>query len=66
MQVAGINLDQGDVIVQMSVSDSATAVLTKKSRLFVCSDFTVKSIRYINVMVSKLFVFVPYTVLFHC
>ena len=30
----------------MSTSDSATAVMTKKNRIFVCTDFTVKSIRY--------------------
>ena len=45
--MAGINLDQDDVIVQMSVSDAATACLTRRARIFVCTDFVVKSIRYI-------------------
>ena len=34
----------------MSTSDAATAVMTKKSRIFVCSDFTVKSIRYMYLL----------------
>ena len=55
LQVAGINLDHDDAIVHMSTSDSATAIMTKKNRIFVCTDFTVKSIRYIYVHVRSCF-----------
>lgn len=50
-QVAGINLDQDDNIVHMSTSDSATALMTKKNRIFVCTDFTVKSIRFVCLLI---------------
>lgn len=48
IQVAGINLEDGDIISHMSVSDSATAVLTKKNHVFVCTNFIVKHIRYVH------------------
>ena len=42
-------MDQDDVIVHMSASDSATALMTKRNRIFVCTDFTVKTIRHVHV-----------------
>ena len=44
LQVAGVNLES-DVITHMSVSDSATALLTRKHHVFVCTDFIVRHIR---------------------
>lgn len=44
VQVAGVNLDS-DIIICMSVSDSATALLTKKHHVFVCINFIVRHIR---------------------
>lgn len=43
--VAGVNLES-DVITHMSVSDSATALLTRKHHVFVCTDFIVRHIRF--------------------
>ena len=44
VQVAGVNLDN-DIIIHMSASDSATALLTKKHHVFVCTNFIVRRIR---------------------
>ena len=45
LQVAQINVDPDDSILSLSASHAATAVLTKKHRIIVCCDFTVKSLR---------------------
>ena len=39
-------MDPDDGILSLSASHAATAVLTKKHRIFVCYDFTVKSLRF--------------------
>jgi len=43
--VPGISLEAGDSILRLSVSDAATSCITKRHRIFVCTTFTVKSIR---------------------
>ena len=44
-KVPQICVEGDDVIVSLSASHAATAVLTKRHRIFVCCDFTVKSLR---------------------
>ena len=46
VQVVGIVVDADDQIVHLSASDAATACITRRQRIFVCTHFTVKSIRW--------------------
>ncbi len=46
LQVPGVSVDRGDAISHLSASDAATAVLTNRGRVFVCTAYTVKSIRW--------------------
>ncbi|XP_064404443.1 inhibitor of Bruton tyrosine kinase-like isoform X2 [Halichondria panicea] len=43
--IPGVGLDCDDVITQLSASDAATAVLTRRGRVFVCTAYTIKTIR---------------------
>ncbi len=38
-------LDSDDAITHLSASDAATAVLTKGGRVFVCTAYSIKTIR---------------------
>jgi len=43
--VPAVTPDSEDKITHLSASDAATAVLTKRGRIFVCTGYTVKTIR---------------------
>jgi len=50
-QVPGVDLEEGDTIRRMSASDSATAVLSRRHHVFVCTDFTVRHIRWVPCLI---------------